>query len=71
MSANSDASSVRRPLCYCGVLARVRYSWTDTYSGKKWYGCENYKVFFEIKIVILCSLVGDDIFYFLFHAEKG
>jgi hypothetical protein len=32
MSVNSGASSASSacPLCYCGVLARVRYSWTDT-----------------------------------------
>jgi hypothetical protein len=54
MSVNSGASSVSsaRPLCYCGVLARVRYYWTDTNTARKWYGCENYKVIFEIHIVL-------------------
>jgi hypothetical protein len=57
MSVNSDASSASSalsacPLCYCGVPARVRYSWTDTNTARKWYGCENYKVLFEINIVL-------------------
>jgi hypothetical protein len=43
MSANSETSS-GRPLCYCGILAVIRYSWTYTNYGRKWYGCENYKV---------------------------
>jgi len=51
MSTNSDATIVRR-LCYCGVPARVRYAWTTSNSARKWYGCENYKVIFEIKIVL-------------------
>jgi hypothetical protein len=37
---------------YCGVPACVRYSWTDNNSGKKWCDCKNYKVFFEIKIML-------------------
>jgi hypothetical protein len=41
-----------RPLCYCRVLARVRYAWTTSNSARKWYGCENYKAIFEIKIVL-------------------
>jgi hypothetical protein len=54
MSAHSDASSASsvRPLRKCGVPARVRYSWTKSNTAKKWYGCENYKVLFEIKIVL-------------------
>jgi len=54
MSVNSGASSASsaRPLCYCGVPARVTYSWTDTNTVRKWYGCENYKVIFEINIVL-------------------
>jgi hypothetical protein len=59
MSVNSGASSAC-PLCYCGVPARVRYSWTNTNTARKWYGCENYKVLFGINSVILCLLVGDD-----------
>jgi hypothetical protein len=43
MSANSETSS-GRPLCYCGILAVIRYSWTYTNYGRKWYGCENYRV---------------------------
>jgi hypothetical protein len=57
-SASSDSSAC--PLCYCGVPARVRYSWTDTNTARKWYGCENYKVLFGINSVILCLLVGGD-----------
>jgi len=34
------------------VPTRVRYSWTDTNTSRKWYGCENYKVLFEINIVL-------------------
>jgi hypothetical protein len=54
MSVNSDASSASsvRLLCYCGVAARVRYPWTDTTTARKWYDCENYKVLFEINIVL-------------------
>jgi hypothetical protein len=51
MSVNSDVSSVH-PLCYCGVPARIRYSWIDTNRDRKWYGCKNYKVLFEINIVL-------------------
>jgi hypothetical protein len=43
MSANSETSSGRL-LCYCGVVALIRYSWTYTNYGRKWYGCEKYKV---------------------------
>jgi len=50
-SSASSASSAR-PLCYCGMPAHVRYSWTDTNIARKWYGCENYKVIFEINIVV-------------------
>jgi hypothetical protein len=50
-SSASSASSAR-PLCYCGMPAHVRYSWTDTNIARKWYGCENYKVLFEINIVV-------------------
>ncbi|XP_059444181.1 uncharacterized protein LOC132176048 [Corylus avellana] len=42
MSANSDASS-GRPLCRCGAVAFVRYSWTNDNYSRKWYGCEKYK----------------------------
>jgi hypothetical protein len=54
MSVHSDASSASsvHPLCKCGVLARVRYSWTESNTAKKWCDCENYKVLFEIKIVL-------------------
>jgi hypothetical protein len=43
MSANSETSS-GRPLCYCGIPVFVRYSWTKTNFGRKWYGREKYKV---------------------------
>jgi hypothetical protein len=54
MSAHSDASSASsvRPLCKCGVPACVRYSWTESNTARKWYGFENYKVLFKIKIVL-------------------
>jgi hypothetical protein len=57
MSVNSGSSSASSAssaclLCYCGVPALVRYSWTDTNTARKWYGCENYKVLFEINIVL-------------------
>ncbi|XP_062154844.1 uncharacterized protein LOC133862932 [Alnus glutinosa] len=42
MSVNSDASRPH-PLCYCGVRARLRYSWTSDNPGRKWYGCIKYK----------------------------
>jgi hypothetical protein len=35
MSTNSDLSS-GPPLCYCGVPAHVRNSWTTSNAGKKW-----------------------------------
>ncbi|XP_062160993.1 uncharacterized protein At4g04775-like [Alnus glutinosa] len=41
MSVNSDASIPH--LCYCGVHARLRYSWTSDNPGRKWYGCIKYK----------------------------
>jgi hypothetical protein len=43
MSANSSASKPP-PLCYCGVRARVRHSWTSSNPTRKWYGCVKYKV---------------------------
>jgi hypothetical protein len=44
MSVNSDASSTP-PLCYCGVHARLRYSWTSDNPRRKWYGCiGNFKI---------------------------
>jgi len=46
MSVNSDAS-IPHPLCYCGVHARLRYSWTSDNPGRKWYGCIKYKVIFK------------------------
>jgi hypothetical protein len=43
MFANSETSS-GHPLCYCGVAALIRCSWTNTNYSRKWYGCEKYKV---------------------------
>jgi hypothetical protein len=51
MSTTSDLSS-GPPLCYCGVPARVRNSWTETNPTRKWYGCINYKVNLEISFVL-------------------
>jgi hypothetical protein len=51
MSANSDASSAC-PLCYYGVPAHVRNSWTTSNCGRKWYGCINFNVIFEIYFVL-------------------
>jgi hypothetical protein len=48
MSVNSDAS-IPHPLCYCGVHARLRYSWTSDNPGRKWYGCIKYKVILNFK----------------------
>jgi len=53
MSVNSDASSTP-PLCYCGVHARLRYSWTSDNPGRKWYGCIKYKVILKL---INCDLI--------------
>jgi hypothetical protein len=52
MSVNSDASRPH-PLCYCGVRARLRYSWTSDNPGRKWYGCIKYKVILKL---INCDL---------------
>jgi hypothetical protein len=51
MSTTSDLSS-GPPLCYCGVPARLRNSWTETNPTRKWYGCINYKVNLEISFVL-------------------
>ncbi|XP_062169407.1 uncharacterized protein LOC133875325 [Alnus glutinosa] len=42
MSVNSDASRPI-PLCYCGVCARLRYSWISDNPERKWYDCIKYK----------------------------
>jgi hypothetical protein len=60
MSTNSEASS-GHPLCYCGVSAFVRYSWTKTNFGRKWYGCEKYKVlrdyYFHVQFFIFLFFI--------------
>jgi hypothetical protein len=53
MSVNSDESRPP-PLCYCGVRARLRYSWTSDNPGRKWYGCIKYKVILKL---INCDLI--------------
>jgi hypothetical protein len=48
MSVNSDASKHHSIMCYCGVRARLRYSWTSDNPGRKWYGCIKYKVILKL-----------------------
>jgi hypothetical protein len=71
MSTNSDAATVR-PLCYCGVSARVRYVWTTSNSARKWYGCENYKVISKTKIVLYFVRLSyaQSFLPFFFHVER-
>jgi hypothetical protein len=65
MSANSE-TSIGRPLCYCGILAVIRYSWTYTNYGRKWYGCETTRYcvrnismfnYFDQFYYILCLII--------------
>jgi hypothetical protein len=69
MSVNSDASIPH--LCYCGVHARLRYSWTSDNPGRKWYGCIKYKVILKlISFDLFFLLVVYDIYLFS-HRKLG
>jgi hypothetical protein len=70
MPVNSVASKPP-PLYYYGVCARIRYSWTSSKPGRKWYGCVKYKVILKLILCFIFSLVVYDIYSYVFTQEAG
>jgi hypothetical protein len=65
MLINSDASKPSS-LCYCGVRASLRYSWTSSNPERKWYDYLKYKVILKLILCSIFLLVVYDIYSYVF-----
>ena len=57
-------------LCYCGFPAKIAQAWTDKNPGRRFYGCERYKVYDKCESCIYSHGVPWEVFNFVFVLER-